>query len=93
MKAGTVDGTTSAPSIAGLKGEVVSIGAQNDFVVINAGSAAGVQPGQKFAITRNGASVADAQVSSVQEGFSIAQIVAGSIHGGLAKGDVATSVQ
>ncbi|HEY8933095.1 MAG TPA: hypothetical protein VIM44_07275 [Rariglobus sp.] len=95
VKAGTVDGTgtTAAPSVAGLKGEVVSIGAQNAFVVINAGSAAGVQPGQKFAITRNGAAVADAQVSSVQEGFSIAQIVAGSIHGGLVKGDLATSVQ
>lgn len=89
----TAGGTAAAPATAGIKGEVVSIGAQNAFVVINTGSEAGVQTGQKFAITRNGAAVADAQVSSVQEGFSIAQIVAGSIHGGLLKGDVATSVQ
>lgn len=85
--------TGTAAATAGIKGEVVSIGAQNAFVVINTGSEAGVQTGQKFAITRNGAAVADAQVSSVQEGFSIAQIVAGSIHGGLLKGDVATSAQ
>lgn len=88
---GTVE--TGPAAAAGLKGEVVSIGAQNAFVVINAGSAQGVQTGQKIAITRGGAAVADAQVSSVQEGFSIAQIVSGSLRGGLAKGDVATIVQ
>lgn len=76
-----------------LKAEVVSIGAQNAFVVLNVGSASGVQAGQRFAITRNGSTVADALVSSVQENFSIAQIATGSLRGGLNKGDSATIAQ
>lgn len=94
-KTATAGGTAaSTPAAsAGLKGDVVSIGAQNAFVVINVGSAQGVQAGQKIAITRGGVAVADGQVSSVQEGFSIAQIVTGSLRGGLTKGDVATIVQ
>ena len=94
-KAVTAAGSANAApaAAAGVKGEVVSIGAQNAFVVINVGSAQGVQAGQKIAITRNAAAVADAQVSSVQDGYAIAQIVAGSLHGGLVKGDVATIVQ
>ena len=78
---------------AGLKAEVVSIGAQNAFVVLNVGSASGVQAGQRFAITRNGNAVAEALVSSVRENFAIAQIATGSLRGGLNKGDNATIAQ
>ncbi|CAM2781886.1 hypothetical protein [Rariglobus hedericola] len=86
---GTASGNTAGAPVADLSAEVVSIGAQNAFVVLNAGSTQGVQTGQHFAIIRSGATVATSQVSSVQENFSIAQINAGSINGGLAKGDTA----
>jgi len=96
----TTGGTSTSTSAASpaaassdLKAEVVSIGAQNAFVVLNVGSASGVQAGQRFAITRNGNAVAEALVSSVQENFAIAQIATGSLRGGLNKGDNATIAQ
>jgi len=84
--------TTPAAPVAApsdLSAEVVSIGAQNAFVVLNAGSAKGVQAGQNFAITRGGNNVAKAQVSSVLENYAVAQISAGSLQGSLNKGDIA----
>jgi len=69
--------------------EVVSIGAQNAFVILNAGSVKGVQAGQNFTITRKGAAVASGQVSSVQANYAVAQIAPNSIRGGLIKGDTA----
>lgn len=78
---------------AGTSSQVVSIGAANAFVVLNIGAAQGVQPGQKVNITRSGAAVASAVVSSVQGDYSIAQIVVGSIRGGLLKGDAAAITQ
>jgi hypothetical protein len=96
--AATAGGSTSAasestPAPAGLKGEVVSIGAQNAFVVLNIGSAQGVKAGQNYTISRNGATIATAQISSVQANYAVAQIAANSIRGGLAKGDTATVSQ
>lgn len=90
----SADGSATAPAApvvapSDLSAEVVSIGAQNAFVVLNAGSAKGVQAGQNFAITRSGSTVAKAQVSSVLENYAIAQISAGSLQGSLSKGDVA----
>jgi hypothetical protein len=91
----TAAGSTGggAPVAGGLSGEVVSIGAQNAFVILNVGSGKGVKAGQNFNIVRQGATVATAQVSSVQENYSIAQIAAGSLRGGLLKGDTAALVQ
>lgn len=92
----TTGGTSAAPqagAAAGLTAEVVSIGAQNAFVVLNVGSAQGVQAGQSFNITRDGAAVATAQVSSVQDNFAIAQIASGSLRNGLLKGDKAVLAQ
>lgn len=92
---GSMSGTEGSASPAApaapadLSAEVVSVGAQNAFVVLNAGSAKGVQTGQNFAITRSGSNVAKAQVSSVQENYAIAQISAGTLQGSLSKGDVA----
>lgn len=87
-------GNTAAAvsSPANLSGEVVSIGSQNAFVILNIGSAKGVQVGQKFNITRGGSTVAASQISSVQENYAIAQI-SGSVRGGLNKGDVAVIAQ
>lgn len=88
------DGTTQTVSTAaaapGTSGNVVGIGAQNAFVVVDLGKTQGVQVNQKFTITRAGAPVASAQVSSVEDDFSIAQIATDSLHGSLNKGDVAT---
>lgn len=81
---------TSSTAAGGINAEVVSIGAMNAFVVLNAGSANGVQAGQNFTITRKGTTVATAQVSSVQENYAVAQIAASSLRGGLVKGDTAT---
>ncbi|MBC8041006.1 MAG: hypothetical protein H7Y06_10715, partial [Opitutaceae bacterium] len=63
------------------------------FVVLNVGSAQGVKAGQNFNITRGGATVASAQVSSVQENYAIAQVASASLRGGLNKGDTATVAQ
>lgn len=83
--------TASTPGApAGLSAQVVSIGAQNAFVVLNVGSTQGVQVGQTFTLTRGANTVATAQVSSVQNNYTIAQVASGSLRGGLAKGDTAT---
>ena len=88
----TAAGTTTAAA-GSINAEVVSIGAQNAFVILNAGSGKGIQAGQNFTITRKGATVATAQVSSVQENYAVAQISASSLRGGLIKGDTATLAQ
>lgn len=88
--AGSASGTTAVQAPSGLTGQVVSIGAQNAFVVLNVGAAKGVQAGQTFTLTRSGTTVATVQVSSVQDNFSIAQVASDSIRGGLSKGDTAT---
>ncbi len=86
------DGTTQTAPASGLSGKVVSIGALNGFVVINIGTAQGVQVNQKFNITRGTNTIASAQVSSVDQGFAIAQVSSESLNGTLNKGDVATLV-
>jgi len=82
-----------AGAAAGTSAKVVSIGEKNAFVVLDIGSAQGVQVGQKINVTRDANTVATALVSSVQESYSIAQINAGSIRGGLVKGDSAAIAQ
>ncbi|MBW8781604.1 MAG: 50S ribosomal protein L29 [Verrucomicrobia bacterium] len=87
---GTV--TTVAPVTPGLTGQILSVGSHNAFVVINLGSTKGVQVNQRFTITREGNTLATGVVSSVGEGYAIAQIVPDSLRGTLAKGDTATIV-
>ncbi len=70
--------------------QVVSIGSDNGFVVIKAGSAQGLQPKDNLLISRAGKVLATAVVSSSQENYAIAQIVAGFLKGNLSKGDIAT---
>lgn len=86
-------GSTARPAASTITGQVVSIGAQNGFVVLNVGSAQGVQSGQTFSITRNGNQVATGKISTVQENLSIAQIAVDSLRGGLLKGDTASLTQ
>jgi predicted RNase H-like nuclease (RuvC/YqgF family) len=89
VASGRGNSASSAGGSSDLKAEVVSIGSQNAFVVLNVGAGKGVQAGQNFSIVRNGATVATAQVSSVNDNYSVAQIVANSLRGGLVKGDSA----
>ncbi len=81
-----------AKAAAGLEGKVVSVGNQNAFVVINLGSSQGVQVNSRFTVARGGTTLATAQVSSVEENYSIAQIAPDSLNGKLGKGDSATIV-
>ena len=96
----TTAGTTSTGSTApaagaavGSTAQVVNIGDQNAFVVLNIGSAQGVQVNQRVNVTRGTETVATAVVSSVQAAYAIAQINTGSVRGGLSKGDTATIAQ
>jgi len=73
--------------------QVASIGADNGFVVIKAGSTQGIQPKQTLVISRSGKVLATAVVSSSQENYAIAQIVTGSLKGNINKGDLATFAQ
>jgi hypothetical protein len=86
--AGQTEGQPAA-TLPSIKGEVVSVGARNAFVVLNVGSAQGVQAGQTFSITRGDSAIASGQVSTVQESYSIAQIASNTLRGTLAKGDTA----
>ena len=83
---------TTATAATGLKGQVVSIGNQNAFVVINLGSSQGVKVSSRFTLAHGDTTVATAQVSSVEEGYSIAQISPDSLNGSPIKGDSATIV-
>lgn len=87
-----ITGTTTAVDGAsvGASAQVVSIGEKNAFVVLNIGTAQSVQVGQKINIIRGVDTVATAVVSSVQDGYSVAQVTVGSVKGGLLKGDTAT---
>lgn len=93
-KPNTGAGNTDSPrAVTAIQAEVVSIGAQDAFVVINIGSGKGVQAGQSFLISRNGNPVATAQISTVQENYSIAQVAASSLRSNLSKGDNAALTQ
>jgi len=72
---------------------VVSIGESNAFVVIKAGSAQGIELKQNLLLSRGGKVLAEAVVSSRQENYAIAQIVAGLLKGNIKKGDLATFAQ
>jgi predicted RNase H-like nuclease (RuvC/YqgF family) len=82
-----------AGAAVGTSAKVVSIGEKNAFVVLDIGSSQGVQVGQKINVLRGADTVATASVSSVQDAYSIAQINAGSLRGGLVKGDSAAIAQ
>ena len=87
------DGSATMSEENGTSYQVVSIGANNAFVVINAGAANGILAQQNLAINSNGKVIAAAVISSSQENYSIAQIVPHSLKGKLSKGDLATFAQ
>ncbi|MCF3648776.1 hypothetical protein [Synoicihabitans lomoniglobus] len=70
--------------------QVVSVGAQNAFVVINFGSTHGAVPNQQFQIKRGPDVLAVVEISATRENYSIAQVLPASLSGKLRKGDAAT---
>ncbi|MEN9841488.1 MAG: hypothetical protein RL376_1288 [Verrucomicrobiota bacterium] len=69
---------------------VAKVGRKNSFVVLELGTADGVAIGQKFLITRDGATIAESVISEVNAGYAIAQIAPSSIKTTLTAGDIAT---
>jgi hypothetical protein len=68
---------------------VAEVGSKNAFVVLELGAADGIAIGNKFSITRDGATIAEAVVSEVKDTFAIAQVAPASIRSALRAGDVA----
>ncbi len=72
---------------------VLTVGAQNAFVVLNFGSARGAQLGQKLSVHQGNATVATVQISDVRANFSVAQVLPESLRGVLQKGDSAVLIR
>ena len=69
--------------------QVVSVGPESAFVVLNYGSARGAQIDQRFAVRSGSELIASVRISDVRSQFSIAQVEPDSLRGVLHKGDLA----
>lgn len=69
--------------------QVVSVGPENAFVVLNYGSARGAALDQRFAVRSGSDILATVRISDVRSQFSIAQVEPDSLRGVLHKGDLA----
>lgn len=69
--------------------QVVSVGPESAFVVLNYGSARGAQINQRFAVRSGSELIASVRISDVRSQFSIAQVEPDSLRGVLHKGDLA----
>jgi septal ring factor EnvC (AmiA/AmiB activator) len=95
--ASTSVGTTTAGTPAGpalgvrtSSARVAAVGPKSAFVVLELGTADGVNAGQKFLIARDGKVIADAIVSDVKDAYAVAQVNPATTKGFLAAGDVAS---
>ena len=70
--------------------QVVSVGPQNAFVVINFGKNHGAVTNQRLRITRGSDLLAWVEISDTRENYSVAQVLPESLSGILRKGDAAT---
>lgn len=70
---------------------VISVGPQSAFVVLNFGRARGAHAEQSLAIQRGTETLATVLISDVRENFSIAQVQPDSLRGALQKGDFAVT--
>ena len=80
------------PKAPRLRGEVLTIGKQNSFVVINLGYRDGVRLDNAFVIHKDGACVAQITVSEVKENLSIARILPHSLLDAPQVGDAVSSL-
>jgi ribosomal protein L29 len=93
----TAGGTraSSAPQQAALSertasARVARVGARNAFVILELGSQDGIAVGNRFAITRDGETIAQSIISEVRDTFAIAQVAPTSIRSTLRPGDSAS---
>lgn len=80
----------AAPSARAAAARVAQVGTRNAFVVLDLGVADGIKTGNKFIITRDGDTIAEAIVSEVKDTFAIAQVLPSSIKSTLKAGDTAS---
>ncbi|HVS52060.1 MAG TPA: hypothetical protein VHD62_06860 [Opitutaceae bacterium] len=71
------------------RGTVLSVGAENAFVVLDFGATRGATVGQKLTIGGGTDPIATVLISDVRPNFSIAQVLPDTLRGVLQKGDVA----
>ncbi|WP_221028951.1 hypothetical protein [Actomonas aquatica] len=83
---------TPNPLVAGRgdHAQVVQVGPQNAFVVINFGERHGARPNQRLTISRGPERLAMVEISDSRENYSIAQVLAESLSGKLRIGDAAS---
>jgi uncharacterized protein HemX len=72
---------------------IAQVGPRNAFVILELGSADGIVAGNRFNLVRDGKTIAEATVSSVQASFVVAQIAPSSIQAAPVPGDSATLVR
>lgn len=84
--------SASTPLVAGRgnHAQVVGVGPQNAFVVINFGESHGARPNQQLRVTRGLDLLALVEISETRENYSVAQVLPNSLSGKLRKGDAAT---
>ena len=70
--------------------QVMGVGPQNAFVVINFGQRHGALTGHVMTISRQHKPVAEVEISDVRENYSIAQVLPDSLSQNVRKGDLAT---
>jgi uncharacterized phage infection (PIP) family protein YhgE len=70
--------------------QVVGVGPQNAFVIINFGSTHGAVANQRLRLSRGTDTLAQVEISNTRENYSIAQVLPGTLSGKLRKGDAAT---
>ena len=73
----------------GSHAQVVGVGAQNAFVVINFGRRHGATVNQRLQVTRGADLLALVEISDSKENYSIAQVLPDSLSGKIRKGDAA----
>lgn len=78
---------TPAPASPRLVGNVLTVGKQSSFVVIDLGYQKGIRMNDELVISQDGLSIAKIQVSEVKENLSIARIVPDSLGGTPMVGD------
>lgn len=69
--------------------QIIRVGTQNAFVVINFGSNHGARPNQRLTISRGTDSLALVEISRVSDHYSIAQVLPEYLSGNLRRGDAA----
>ena len=91
-----VSGTSAPAAVVSeptASARIAQVGPRNAFVVLELGTADGIVAGNRFNLVRDGKTIAEATVSSVQATFVVAQIAPASIQAAPVPGDTASLVR